>query len=218
MNYSLDIAISLLKNKGEKFFSHCYEYERYSSENNLGIIENDTFVISMHDFPNLLPITDAPKYFHYKYEYKFKYLDYILKKANTICLISNRQIDTETIKNFINEFLKLYSFKHLYYINIYDTCDKTEEQYKICNYNNVSILEFYFNDEHINGRTNNNLFWLGNVAYWDKILNKIKINNNFIKNLKIRNFLFHISYDCNPKSIHKIYTILGIKLKFKKVM
>ena len=40
----------------------------------------------------------------------------------------------------------------------------------------------------------------------------------YVPKSKRNAFLFHISYDCKPKSIHKIYTILGIKLKFKKVI
>ena len=48
---------------------------------------------------------------------------------------------------------------------------------------NITIFEYFFNDEHPNGRDKNKNpdYWLGNIDYWNKILSKISLNEDFVK-------------------------------------
>ncbi len=72
----------------------------------------------------------------------------------------------------------------MYYINIYDYEDnKIDEKVIKTKRNNITILEYFFNDEHPNGRDKNKNpdYWLGNINYWNKILSKISLKEDFVK-------------------------------------
>lgn len=175
MSYDLNVVINLLKNKGENFYSEFFENKNYSKAKTRGIQDKNTGMISMHDIPIDLPIEKIPNYFKEIYKPRFERLDNFLKKAENPCIITCRNIDLKEIKIFVKEFLKLYNFNSLYYINIFDIKD---ERIEIIKEKNITYFQYYFNDEHKNGRNKSNPdFWLGNIEYWDKILSKINVSN-----------------------------------------
>ena len=178
--YSLNDAVMLMKKKGEGFFENYSFSPENDTEKTLAIIDNDTNILSVHDFKKEFSNKTNDILFKHKYRLKFKALDKILHIIQYPCIITSRKINIEEIEVFIEKFSKLYSFKHLYYINIYD--DKNENFIKF-EKNNFTVFQYFFNDEHVNGRdkiTNPN-FWLGNIEYWDKIINKIQWNKIFYK-------------------------------------
>ena len=62
--------------------------------------------------------------------------------------------------------------------------------------------EYYFNDEHPNGRDSrtNPKFWLGNAEYWDNLLKKISIDSNFVKKTQF-GFLYYIFWNAITNKI-----------------
>lgn len=174
LNFSLDDVIYMLENKGEPFFADCYEDRNYSSDITRGIVDKKTGTISMHDFPKNLPVEQAPEFFRRKFKPKFQFLDFVLNSAKTICIITNREIQLEEMEDFIAKLTNIYTFDHIYHINIYDC---PEESFQTIQKGNATYMIYYFNDEHKDGRdsTVNPLFWLGKTDYWDKILQKISI-------------------------------------------
>lgn len=217
MAYSLEQVITLLKNKGKTFYKNCYEDKNFSTYHTTGIVD-ESGMISMHDFPKGGAIEKAPHFFQKKYKHRFKELNNQLKKAKSILILTYRNIDIQTMEEFIDEFSKLYKHKQLYYINIYDTKDQKPESVDTIKKGNVTLIQYCFNDEHKKGRdknTNPN-FWQGRTEYWDEILKKISLNQNFVKKIKIKKWLYNISYDItNIENIHKIITVFGIKIKIK---
>ena len=201
-NYCLKDIISLLKNKGKTFFENYILDSQYNKKNHLGLVDTDTGMISEHDFSKYLPNKINDIFFKYKYGRRFKRLDKVLQDAQNICIVTAHKIKTEEILCFIEQFLQLYTFKHLYFINIYDTKNKeTDEQLIKTQKDNVTILEYYFNDEHPNGnnKQTNSYYWLGNVDYWNKILSKITLNKKFLKK-----YISHRMF-----IIKKLKTIIG---------
>ena len=103
------------------------------------------------------------------------------QKSSTLSM--NYLNKTKQILFFVEEFLQLYTFNKLCFINIYDTKDKNADERLIqtTKNDNIAVLEYYFNDEHPKGNNKytNPDFWLGNIDYWDKILSKITLNKNF---------------------------------------
>ena len=214
MSYDLDVVIKLLKNKGKTFFNKCYE-ELVRGNNK--IVRDENGMCSLHDFPKKLPIEIASKYFYIKYNNRFKTLNKILKRCKIICIMTNRDIKIDEMENFIDEFTKLYSFKHLYYINVFDT-KEDKEFVEVVKNKSSTLIRYCFNDEHKNGRDSqtNSLFWLGNVEYWDKILKKISINKSFKQSFDMQRRIFNIRYDMSRlEKFFKVITIFGIKFKFK---
>lgn len=178
--YDLDDVITLLKNRGKKFFEDYRFSPQDDTETTLAVIDNNTGIGSKHDFKKGLSIDLNYMLFKRKYDIKFKALDKILKDASYICIITYRKINCEQIETFIGKFSQLYSFKHLYYINIYDDNDEKFVKYEK---DNFTVFQYFFNDEHINVRnkTKNRDSWKGNIEYWDKIVNKINLNKVFYK-------------------------------------
>lgn len=186
LNYSLDTVISLVSSCGRGFFEECIEDKNFQAGFSTGIVDKRNGMISMHDFPNDLPIEKAPKFFKKKYQRKFSNLNILLKKAQQICFLTNREISLCEMQKFIIQIKKLYSFEHIYFINIYDTNNAEIESFEKFEESGTTYIIYKFNDEHIFGRekSKNPDFWLGNVNYWDNILSKIKLNKKFsdIKN------------------------------------
>ena len=178
MNYSLETVFNLLKEHGKNFFKNYKLDFKYNKHNNLGLIDTITGMISIHDFYNFLPTKINEIIFKYKYRRRFNRLDKILKDAQNICIVTNRPIKTKEILYFIEKFLQLYTFKNLYYVNIYENNSKSDYEKLIkTELNNITILEYYFND---NNNTNSDDY-LGNIEYWTKILSKITLNKKFLR-------------------------------------
>ena len=216
LNYSLSDVITLLKEKGKNFFSDCSEAKEYSSEHNTGIIDNRNGMISMHDYPKDRPIDKAGKYFSKKYKYKFKKLDKLLKRAKSICIVTNREIFIDEFQNFIKEFVQLYKFKQIYFINIFDT-QTQQKSLEIYYDNNVTYYICNFDDAHEFGRekAQNPYFWLGNVREWDNILKKISVNKDFSDRYKSEKVIFNTEYDFSLNETYYVITIFGKQFKFK---
>ncbi len=184
LDYSLENVYSLLENKGKNFFRNYKFNSKYNKGKKLGVVDTETGMISEHDYSKYLPKQINDIFFKYKYKRRFKRLHKILQDAQNICIVTLRSITTQEILSFIDKFSQLYTFKHLYFINVYDTENKEkDEQLIITNKDNVTILEYYFNDEHPNGnnKQTNPDYWLGNIDYWNKILAKITLNKKFLR-------------------------------------
>ena len=140
---------------------------------------------------------------------RFCELDKLLKKAKSICLISSRKITTDEIKSFLKDFLTLYSFEKVYYINIHSSTDK--EKIVETQYNNITIYECFFNDVHPDGNDpkTNQKFWKGNIEYWDKILEKVSLNNKFVNNYRRHKIISGIF----PKNMKLAVKVKCINLK-----
>lgn len=182
--YTFDEAINLLKNHGTTFFSDYVLDSNYDTETTFGLYDRNTGMVSKHDFQKILPKQINHVLFRDKYKRRFNRLDKILKDAENICFISQRQTNTKEIESFIEKILQIYNFNQLYYINIYDYEDnKIDEKVIKTKRNNITILEYFFNDEHPNGRDKNKNpdYWLGNINYWNKILSKISLKEDFVK-------------------------------------
>ena len=184
MKYSLETVCTLLENKGKTFFNNYKLNSKYNKGKKLGIVDTETGMVSEHDFYKYLPNKINEIIFKYKYRRRFNRLDKILIDAQNICIVTNRSIKTKEILSFIENFLQLYTFNHLYFINIYNINDKqNDEKFVKKEKDNITIFEYSFNDEHPKGnnsKTNPN-YWLGNIDYWNKILSKITLNKKFVK-------------------------------------
>lgn len=184
LNYSLETVFTLLENKGKAFFNNYKLNPKYNKGKKLGLVDTDTGMVSEHDFYKYLPNKINEIIFRYKYRRRFNRLDKILKDAQNICIVTNRLIKTKEILSFIEKFSQLYTFKHLYYINIYENSSKNEYEDLIkTEIKNITILEYYFNDEYPKENDNEikSNYWLGNIDYWGKILSKITLNKKFLK-------------------------------------
>lgn len=219
MNYSLDVVNNLLasiRNGDEPdFFVNCIEDKNYTSNPHTGIVDSNSGMISMHDFPLNMDIKKAPRFFYLKYMKRFHNLDNMLAKAKDVLFLTHRQIYLEEMKTFVNQVRQLYDFRHLYFMNMYDTYDVGKESFKKIEDKDTTYLIYKFNDEHKNGRNKrtNPDFWLGNVDYWDKILKKVSLNKKFVTFYKIKKFIFNVSNDLYSRNLRVIFNILGIKIK-----
>ena len=189
MRYQLDAIYNALKNKGQNFFSDFSEEENENSKKFRYMVSKSTGMVSMHHFRKNISVEDAYFVFRYTMDKRFRELDELLKKAKSICLISSRKISTDEIKSFLTNFLTLYSFEKIYYINIHSTSEK--EEIIETKYDNITIYEVYFNDIHPDGSDpkTNKKFWKGNIEYWDKILGKVSLNKNFVRQYRICKWL-----------------------------
>ena len=216
MCYSLETVTTLLKNNGKSFFSDCCEDEITSSTAVHRKMIDKSGMISIHDFPKVLPVEKAPAFFHKKYKYRFKTLNLLLKKAKKILIITYRNINNKEIEKFVKDFSELYKYEHLYFINIYDTKDSTRESVDILKKDNKTFIWFYFNDEYKSSRNKdtNPCSWLGNTEYWDEILKKVTINKKFKQKMLLNKKKFNIDYEITKDyNIRKKITILGKNIR-----
>lgn len=184
MKYNLETVLALLENKGKTFFKNYKLDSQYNRGIHLGLVDTDNGMVSLHDFNKYFPKKINEIIFKYKCRRRFNRLDKILKDAQNICIVTNRSIKTKEILSFIEKFSQLYTFKHLYYINIYE--NNSNNCYKDLiktEMDNITILEYYFNDEYPKGNNKEikSNYWLGNTDYWEKILSKITLNKKFLK-------------------------------------
>ena len=216
--YRLDKIINLLEKiaNGCKpdFFAECSENINYAHGIYNGIVDTRNIMISMHDFPKHIDISKAPKFFYLKYKYRFQNLNKLLKRANKVCFLNYRKISVDEMKTFVASVKKIYTFKQIYFINIFDSDEEALEQYDD---NGAKYLIFKFNDEPKNEleKATNPHYWLGNINYWDKILSKIKLNKKFVYLYKLKRFIFHISSECSSEEILNVISIFGMRFKVK---
>ena len=191
MKYDLKSVFDALKNKGEGFFSDFIQDGEDRKKKFRYMVSKSTGMVSMHHFRNNLPVDEAYYVFKNTMKRRFKELDKIFNDAETLVIITSRKQETAEIIPFIKDFLTLYEFQKLYFINIFDS---PEEKIEKEEFNNVTIYNCFFKDVHPDGSDPNinKKFWKGNMEYWDMILSKISLNKEFIRKYRIHKFLSNL--------------------------
>lgn len=207
MRYKLDVIYDVLKNKGKDFFA---DFEENKEEGNSHkfryMVSRSTGMVSMHHFRKNISAEDAYFLFRYTMDKRFKELDRLLTDAKSVCFISSRKTSTDEIKSFLQNIMTLYGFEKVYYINIHS--DQNEEKIIETNYDNITIYECFFNDVHPNGKVpkRNPKFWKGNIEYWDKILEKVHLNKDFVNKYR-KQKMFNDLFPSDFKSFVKVKCI-----------
>ena len=139
---------------------------------------------------------------------RFKKLDKILSEAKSICIVTSRSLQTEKIISFIKDFLSLYQFEKLYFINIFDD---SKEEIKETKFDNIVIYQCHFKDVHQDGAdpNKNRKFWKGNMECWDSILKKVRLNNDFTNKIKS-----DTSFNDNKIDFKTALKIFFLKIKY----
>lgn len=177
MRYSLDLAASLIINGFEGFFSKPQEDEmRGRGKNNRYVIDAETGMVSMHDFPWKRSVDEEYLAFCEKMSRRGKRLHANVLAAQKIGILMNRQERAEVILSFARKISEAFPKQYFYILNIRD--DKTLQRGKkhrsiLDEGDSYSICEITFNDTHEGGdspQANPGGFWLGDVEAWQKVI------------------------------------------------
>ena len=208
MKYSLNCVFKTLKNKGKDFFCDFEEKDSSKSSKYRYMVSKSTGMIAMHHFFKYISQDEAYFIFQNTMQKRFNKLDKILSEAKSICIVTSRSLQTEKIISFIKDFLSLYQFEKLYFINIFDD---SKEEIKETKFDNIVIYQCHFKDVHPNGAdpSQNSKFWKGNMECWDSILKKISLNSDFTDKIK-----FDKSFNDNKIDFRITLKIFFLKLKY----
>lgn len=179
--YSLETVLHLFKTSFNDFFSE-YKVDNSSPCENPGmlkVIDTKNNIISIHHFPENVPISESYTSFIAKKNLRVKRMELLLSNASSIVLVSNRNETKEDLNKFLVLFSKLYPNLKIRLINIRHDSNMPYDSYKedvIYENSNLSYVEYYLND------TQQGIRIVGGNSYiWTKILSNYITNSTYEK-------------------------------------
>ena len=170
MAYKLEVIPNFFENGFSNFFSKINEINR-NNGNKRFILDKDTGMISMHDFPTNLTYEEFYPMFLEKMTKRFDRLIDSIVASQNICFTGNRDVELCDIENFLSKVDTIFPGKNISFLNVCNSKDS-----KKCVYNkqgNLEIILFYFDDVYSGPNKFDN--WKGNVEEWDIMLSKFSL-------------------------------------------
>lgn len=175
MSYSLDEVLKQIESKFKHFFDNIEEVpdDRKNPEHKI-VKDKDGNTISMHHFPLDKDIKDYKKEFSSIMQKRFKKVDSIIKKSDSVAFICERNISFDELFDFAKKFSKIYEKdgkkKKIVIFNIVDSDFGLEKfKYEMQSCENIDIVQFYFCDKSEN--------WKGNYKHWNTVMSFIKLTD-----------------------------------------
>ncbi len=173
----LDTGIHLYKTKFKDFFEE-YKDTGKVHKGIRTVIDTKNNITAMHHVKAEPEIEVAVKEFRDLMIRRYENLNESLKKANSVCILMNQNVVLEKIKNYLQEFSKIYPNKQITLINIRNRKNgKNKKVHELTS--KLRICEYFVNDIHADGSDpqKNKLFWHGNEEAWENILKEYALND-----------------------------------------
>lgn len=129
-------------------------------------------IVSIHHFPNEIPIEKSQEVFLQQMNKRFQRLDENLNKAKKIVLIGNRIEKAEELGIFLTKFSALYPHLEICLLNMRndDMMDAASYHRNFCEIDEKLTLEEYSFLDTWDCFTHERAGWKGNRGMWTKIL------------------------------------------------
>lgn len=171
MNYNIQQIYNFFKNGFDTFFSNLGDMHDNINDRRK-IIDYNTGMISIHDFPINVSAIDYYPIFFKKMHNRFQRLCYILSESSCILFLGNRTYNYTSISTFLLSMESIFPNKYFIYANIEN---QENDYFNIIDISEkLHIFDIRFNDTYC-GKDKCQLSWLGNTKKWDSFLSHVKL-------------------------------------------
>ena len=195
MNYSLELVIKTLQSNLLNWFTDFTEEKKTIGLNRV-VKDNKTNMVSLHHFPTSQSVNEYLPIFNSIFNRRNNRFRRILSEYRNICFVMNRRDAVLDILKFIKKISDMYPQNKFTVINVrHETNNK--DIYKYTLGKKCILYDIHYNDVHENGADpkTNSAFWLGNTAFWSKLVSNMHINPS------VKNTNFDSGLDAYTKEI-----------------
>ena len=181
--FSLEDWIHILEYEAEDMFqkSHIDEDKQY-------VVDERNGMVSMHHFNCAQSLDSQIPSFSRKMKKRAINTANAISQSKSVGIVMNRIIRAEELVAFAERLCSLFTRTTFHILNVKDTPQQGVSVSYETEGERYVIQEVSFNDEHPLGRekSENELFWLGNVQMWSKVLRqKFCISERSVENNKL---------------------------------
>ena len=174
MVYSLDTAFDLFQNRFDSFFKNVIDSGETVGDMRRVICQKYG-IQDIHFFPISQSVEDAKQHYNEMMGKRIDRLFSEIEQYSRILLICSRSNSQLELIGFAERFQSLFPNKNVALLNIRNAPEESTT-IRYGSSPHVIFLEEQFVDEHPNGKQRENPdYWLGNVAKWDNIMNRITL-------------------------------------------
>lgn len=180
MNYTLNTCLMLFRTSFNSFFTKIEENpQKRGSHNNRYVVDTQNLITSIHHFDSTLSLSEAQNNFRAIMRKRYLTLHNAILESKTTGLICNRNDSISDLCSFLSAFGEIYPNTSFLLINIRNNSSINGI---IVNDHIITtrlrIREYSFSDIYTSPFNQKENFWIGNMNYWNNILQEYKINNH----------------------------------------
>ena len=190
--YPLQAVTHIFETEFVDFFAEIEDITTEAGKKNRRVVDTKNDICSIHHFPSADSPEQAQKQVRKTMKKRYKRIHAILRKAQRICFVCNREDAPEALLAFLSDFGVLYPQAEMVMVNMRhtDTDGISMQKYTA---GRCSLFEASFRDENPMGTdiAVNPLAWHGNTPRWQQVLKQIRLSKATEKkaNSKLRKLL-----------------------------
>lgn len=190
--YPLSAVTHIFETAFEDFFVEIEDVTREAGKKNRRVVDIKNDICSIHHFPSKDSLEKAQREVRKTMRKRYKRIHAILRKAERICFVCNREDSPEALLTFLQAFAAIYPSAAMVMVNMRhtDTDGIRMEKYTA---GNCTVYEAFFRDENPMGTdiAVNPEAWHGNTPCWQQVLKHVHLRAATQKkaNSKLRKLL-----------------------------
>lgn len=174
--YPLSTVTHLFQTEFTDFFTEIRDVSPDLDRKNRRVEDVKNTITSIHHFPTKKSLTAGQKEMRRTMLKRYHRIDKLLRRAQRVCLVGNRDDSTEDLLSFLSSFREIYPQAEWFMVNIRN---RDEDQYYVNSFssNHTVLYEVCFHDEHPDGPDIdiNPLAWHGNTPRWQQALSHLHL-------------------------------------------
>lgn len=190
--YPLQAVTHIFATGFSDFFAEIEDITPEPGKKNRRVVDTKNDICSIHHFPTKDPLEKAQKDVRKTMGKRYKRIHAILRKAERICFVCNREDSVEELLGFMKDFGSIYPNAELVMVNMRNTDTDGISMEKFAD-GKCTVYEAYFRDENPMGTDigSNPEAWHGNTPRWQQVLKHVHLSKATQKkaNSKLRKLL-----------------------------
>lgn len=190
--YPLQAVTHIFATEFADFFAEIEDITPEPGKKNRRVVDTKNDICSIHHFPAKDSLEQAQKEVRKTMTNRYKRIHSILRKAERICFVCNREDSTEQLLAFMQDFGSIYPNAEIVMVNMRHTdtdgISMTKHTEGSC-----TVYEACFRDENPKGTdiAANPDAWHGNTPRWQQVLSHVHLSKQTQKraNSKLRKLL-----------------------------
>lgn len=175
--YPLQAVTHIFATGFADFFAEIEDITPEPGKKNRRVVDTKNDICSIHHFPSKDSLEKAQKEVRKTMQKRYKRIHAILRKANRICFVCNREDSIEDLLRFMQEFGRPYPDAQIVMVNMRhrDTDGISMEKFTD---GHCTVYEAYFRDENPMGTdiAANPEAWHGNTPRWQQVLKHVHLS------------------------------------------
>lgn len=174
--YPLSAVTHLFQTGFSDFFTDIREEDPDPNRKNRRVVDVANTVTSIHHFPTKKSLAAGQKEMRRTMLRRYHRVDKLLRRAQAVCLVGNREDDPAALLAFLSDMRSLYPQARWFMVNM-ESVDYNIYYVNKMTQDGLTLYQVRFRDVHPDGpdMEENPLAWHGNTPMWQQTLAQVRL-------------------------------------------